>query len=666
MANMLVTNGGIAAIRNAQATGTNKVTVTSVKIGSGKWTPTGAATNLKTIIKTYTAIAGGAVGDNVIHVEAMDESSDAFTAYEVGIFLSDGTLLAVASDTTAILTKAASAQAMLAIDLVIADASNVQFVFPSAEFNVPPATTTIQGVVELATDAECLTGTDAVRAVTPHGLKAVADTKANVNHASSATTYGVASGSNYGHSRLSDSIVSDSGVSGGYAATPKAVKDAKDAAIQAAVDADTLKLAKAGDTATGAIRSTAGKATVSGAVTEQFGGDMASNDKWRIGVGGTASDAGFLEIATADNGSEPIYVRQYSSASGNSYATKVREVALLDGTGKTTFPVSVTAPKFIGPLQGTADDAKRLTTARTIKIADHDASHTGAGVSWDASGPATFKLPATITGDLNGNAKTATEAGKATNDANGSRIDTTYLKRAGGTVTGTLILSRTTDLSGTANNKPALIVGGTDAQLHIEIDNNEIQAKANGTSVSGLYLQPDGGVCNVNGKRVVRGTGGSNTKHVYVDGDGNIVASNANAGGTAQGIYLKAGALTAMSGTVGGANQPAFLEKGVVKACNAYSTMSMVPSANPVSRNDNTNYTAGTNGYVIVCAHGGYVWDFTVTINGYKYNMHQTAYGKGNPGERNFYFFPCKKNWVYKANSGSDNGQIELYWQACA
>jgi hypothetical protein len=46
----------------------------------------------------------------------------------------------------------------------------------------PAASATAQGVVELATTAETTTGTDAARAVTPAGVKAVADTKANASH----------------------------------------------------------------------------------------------------------------------------------------------------------------------------------------------------------------------------------------------------------------------------------------------------------------------------------------------------------------------------------------------------------------------------------------------------------------------------------------------------
>lgn len=50
------------------------------------------------------------------------------------------------------------------------------------------------------------------------------------SHASSATTYGAGSSSNYGHVKLSDSTSSSSGTSGGIAATPSAVKAAYDLA----------------------------------------------------------------------------------------------------------------------------------------------------------------------------------------------------------------------------------------------------------------------------------------------------------------------------------------------------------------------------------------------------------------------------------------------------
>ena len=68
------------------------------------------------------------------------------------------------------------------------------------------------------------------------------------------------------------------------------------------------------------------------------------------------------------------------------------------------------------------------------------------------------------------------------------------------TTDGTLYLTKTTDLSGTVNNHPALIVGGTDTAAHLEVDANEIHAKATGTTVAPLYLNHEGGNTYLSGE----------------------------------------------------------------------------------------------------------------------------------------------------------------------
>lgn len=62
----------------------------------------------------------------------------------------------------------------------------------------------------------------------PHSVTAAQVGAAPTSHATSATTYGASSSSNYGHVRLSDSTSSTSSTSGGYAATPAAVKAVND------------------------------------------------------------------------------------------------------------------------------------------------------------------------------------------------------------------------------------------------------------------------------------------------------------------------------------------------------------------------------------------------------------------------------------------------------
>jgi hypothetical protein len=66
---------------------------------------------------------------------------------------------------------------------------------------------------------------------------------------------------------------------------------------------------------------------------------MADNDNFRLLVGGTATNAGFVEIATADDGTEPIHVRQYTGG----FSALVRTATILDSAGNTVFPGSVNA-----------------------------------------------------------------------------------------------------------------------------------------------------------------------------------------------------------------------------------------------------------------------------------------------------------------------------------
>ena len=67
-----------------------------------------------------------------------------------------------------------------------------------------------------------------------------------------------------------------------------------------------------------------------------------ANDYWRIKFTCT-NDDGALEIATADNGNEPIYVRQYKySDSSTAFGTVARTLTLLDGSGNTILPGTLT------------------------------------------------------------------------------------------------------------------------------------------------------------------------------------------------------------------------------------------------------------------------------------------------------------------------------------
>jgi hypothetical protein len=107
-----------------------------------------------------------------------------------------------------------------------------------------------------------------------------------------------------------------------------------------ALNANTASHAAFAATATSATTATSVVATVTGTNSaELVRGNMADNDQFRILVGGTSTNAGFVEIATADDGTEPIHVRQYTGV----FSSLTRTATLLDGSGNTSFPGSVTA-----------------------------------------------------------------------------------------------------------------------------------------------------------------------------------------------------------------------------------------------------------------------------------------------------------------------------------
>lgn len=142
----------------------------------------------------------------------------------------------------------------------------------------------------------------------------------------------------------------------------------------------TAALAGNADTATKVYKS-----VVKDTTAELVRADMATNDQFRILVGG-AENAGYVELATADDGTEPIYVRQYTGV----FTTVARTATILDGNGNTSFPGTVTAPTFSGALSGRstyasyADEATNnyfyvRGTSPSVLLVDNDGG--GAGVA---------------------------------------------------------------------------------------------------------------------------------------------------------------------------------------------------------------------------------------------------------------------------------------------
>lgn len=168
---MKITTAGRAKLVNATNTGTNTVLISHIGLTATGFTPNAAMTQLPGEFKRMTTFGGKSVAADTIHVTLQDSGAEKYTLRGFGLYLSDGTLFAVYGQSEAIMEKASISTLLLAADVVFADIDTAQIKFGSTEFLNPPATESVAGVVELADGAETTNGTDAVRAVTPRGLK---------------------------------------------------------------------------------------------------------------------------------------------------------------------------------------------------------------------------------------------------------------------------------------------------------------------------------------------------------------------------------------------------------------------------------------------------------------------------------------------------------------
>lgn len=173
----ILTTAGKAAIVNATNTGTAPIVIDRVAVGSASWTPTAAATALQTEIKKITAIGGGAVAPDTIHVTATDSTGDSYVVKEIGLYTSTNVLLAIYSQSAAIITKGTATVALIATDLVITGVPAGSVTVGDTTFDYPQATESTKGVAEIATTAEAQAGTDDERIITPKKLQDVTATE---------------------------------------------------------------------------------------------------------------------------------------------------------------------------------------------------------------------------------------------------------------------------------------------------------------------------------------------------------------------------------------------------------------------------------------------------------------------------------------------------------
>lgn len=170
-------------------------------------------------------------------------------------------------------------------------------------------------------------------------------------------------------------------------------------------------------------------------IANEIRGKCGTSDYWRIAGGATASNAGYVEIATADDGNEPIYIRQYNGT----FSTIKRAATLLDANGNTNFPGNLVAK--MGTFTGSATPDNNINEyylygGITIRESNNVGStqsdfayaprltflwnnRTTATISLDSSGTLRFRrldgeTLTPLSANLNGNAATASAANLTT------------------------------------------------------------------------------------------------------------------------------------------------------------------------------------------------------------------------------------------------------------
>lgn len=200
---------------------------------------------------------------------------------------------------------------------------------------------TAQTALERANEAGTLAA-DAVTAA--ENATAAVDGKAPANHASAQTTYGVGAAGSFGHVKLSDSHASASGVAGGIAATPAAVKAAYDLASQASSAASSAyDLAnEAGQAATDAAQAaTDAQTAAEDAQTAASGKAPTAHASTSTTYGkGTTSDYGHVKLSDSTSSTS-------AAASGGIAATPAAVKAAYDlASGKAPTSHASTATTY--------------------------------------------------------------------------------------------------------------------------------------------------------------------------------------------------------------------------------------------------------------------------------------------------------------------------------
>ncbi|EPY6129318.1 hypothetical protein ACXD9X_002065 [Salmonella enterica subsp. enterica serovar Bareilly] len=176
-----ITDAGRQAIINASNTGTEKVEIKLVGIGSSYYITSPEQTDIHDEIKRITSIGGAVISPDTIHVSAKDDSPDEYVVHTVGLYTDKNILFAVYSRRMPIINKSSATVMLISSDITFKSLDTANITFGDVVFINPPASESVVGVSRFATAEEVEEGLDPAIAVSAKRLKGELDKKANLD-----------------------------------------------------------------------------------------------------------------------------------------------------------------------------------------------------------------------------------------------------------------------------------------------------------------------------------------------------------------------------------------------------------------------------------------------------------------------------------------------------
>ena len=168
---------GYTALVNPANTGTNAILVAEIGVTATAFTANSGMTALPGEIKRITTFSGLVVADDTIHVTISDSTADTYSLRGFCLYDDDGVVLALYGQAGVILEKSTQAVMLLSADVKFSNPIEAEIVFGDITFANPPASATVPGVTQYASNSEALTGTSTDRSIVASALKYVLDSR---------------------------------------------------------------------------------------------------------------------------------------------------------------------------------------------------------------------------------------------------------------------------------------------------------------------------------------------------------------------------------------------------------------------------------------------------------------------------------------------------------